>query len=143
MLLWSFIVDSREFEKVIVHHATFLYQYCSVSFNELDLSQSLTELCLSDYCGNHENMEELSFSRFRELHSLSIGYWSFLFVKKVELSELPKLESITIQAYSFSKTKCERSIVLIHDCPLLSTIQFGDSCCYAFNSLSIQSKWLL
>lgn len=140
MIDWSFIVDSREFEKVIVHHAGFLYQYCSVPYNEFDLSQSLTELYLSDYCGNNDNMEGLSFSRFRDLRSLSIGYWSFLFMKKVDISELPKLESIMIRGYSFSKTNCERSMVIIRDCPSLTTVEFEDSCCYSFNSLSIQSE---
>lgn len=125
---------------MVVHHASFLYQYCSVPYNEFDLSQSLTELYLSDYCANNENMEELSFSRFRDLRSLSIGYWSFLFIKKVDIAELPKLESIMIHGYSFSKTNCERSMVMIRDCPSLTTVEFEDSCCYSFNSLSFQSE---
>lgn len=126
-------------ERVVIFQAVFLYRYHHVPFKELDLSITIKNLCLSDYCGNDPILPEIDFSRFKELQSISIGYWSFVYTKKLVFLDLPKLESITIHSFSFSKTKNEPSLCIIQNCLVLTSIQFEEYSCHTFHSLTIQS----
>lgn len=135
------MVDAAGFEQIVRYQSPFLFLSRITDFDVQTLSNQINDLKIDDYSGNQKDIKEIDFSRFRELRSLCIGYWSFLYVSKVQVINLPNIVAIDIKPFAFSKSTGIASFCCIQNCPVLEKSIFGAYSFTGFRILTLQSSY--
>ena len=107
------------------------------------ISRYITELVVPSYRCNSEKMNTLDLSLFPQLKSIVIGDDCFMYVNKVELIGLDRLERVVIGENSFTKEKSDNdtnaSGLYVKSCELLRELKIGNHSFEEYSACEIEN----
>lgn len=92
------------------------------------LNTTMTELIVSDYCGNCRELDSVNLSAFEPLKRVEIGNHCFKYTRKTIVAGLNELESVVIGNDCFIRVDDLEGFdrhVVFKDCPRLREVKIG------------------